>query len=72
MDYKELLSRKRFIRVLPHGYGHWKVYSTYRGKEVWGITTDSRLIDRYNELKENRERGIVSVEEELHKIATQK
>lgn len=60
---------RKYITVLPSGYGHWKVESTYRGKRVSGITSDSQLIDRYKSLKDNRDRGIISVENQLHKIA---
>jgi hypothetical protein len=65
------MRQKYFITVLPSGYGHWKVMSTVRtsGKTVQGTTTNSRLVDRYNELKDERLRGIVSVERELHRIA---
>lgn len=66
------MRRRYFITVLPAGYGHYKVMSTIRtsGKTSTGITTDSRLIDRFNELKDERLRGIVAVEKQLHRIAT--
>lgn len=65
------MRRKYFITVLPSGYGHWKVMSTVRstGKTVTGTTTDSRLIDKFNELKDERLRGIVTIEKALHRIA---
>jgi len=59
------------ITVLPAGYGHWRVQSTFRGKPVCGITTDSELIDKYKSLKDARERGIKTVESALHRIACQ-
>jgi hypothetical protein len=63
------MKNRKYITVLPSGYGHWSVESTYRGKRVKNITSDSQLIDRYKELKDNRDRGIISVEKILHKIA---
>lgn len=64
------MARKYYITVLPSGYGHWKITSQLRGKLISGITTDSQLIDRYSELKDDRSRGILAVEKELHRIAS--
>lgn len=65
------MRRKYFITVLPSGHEHWKVISTNGAGGIWyGMTTNSRLIDRFNELKDERLSGIEEVEEELHRIAT--
>lgn len=66
------MKKQRNITVIPSVFGHWKVYSDHCGRRVYGITTDSVLIDRYNELREHRDRGIISIEEKLHRIAKNK
>lgn len=33
------------LRILFSGYGHWKITTTYYGKEIYCITTNSRAVD---------------------------
>jgi hypothetical protein len=39
---------KHDLRILPAGYGHWKIQTTYRGKVISCTTTDSMAIDDFN------------------------
>jgi hypothetical protein len=33
------------FNILSAGHGHWTIETTFRGKTITGITTDSRAID---------------------------
>lgn len=39
---------KHDIRIQQKGYGHWRVTTTYYGKEINCTTTDSTAIDDWN------------------------
>lgn len=39
----------KHITISFSGYGHFKISTTYRGKEYSAITTNTLAIDRYND-----------------------
>lgn len=39
----------KHINISFSGYGHFKISTTYRGKEYSAITTNTLAIDRYND-----------------------
>jgi hypothetical protein len=42
------------LSILPAGYGHWKITTTYYGKTITCITTDSMAVDDYNSVEGER------------------
>lgn len=48
---------KHNTRVQFSGYGHYKVFTTYYGKEINAITTDMPTIDDFKSDNERRSNG---------------
>ena len=42
------------IKILPSGYGHWKISTEIQGKEMSAITNDALLIDDLRDDFEDR------------------
>jgi hypothetical protein len=46
------------ISIIPSGYGHFKITTTYRNKDISTVTTNTLAIDRYRDTdKPDRSRG---------------
>ena len=50
---KEVPKYKKITKMHPSGYGHWKVWCTYYGKEICATTTNMPAIDAFR----SNERG---------------
>lgn len=59
-----------FVTVLFKSYGHWTVEISYlRSRKIKrATTTDSVLVDRFNELKSSRDRGYQTVCNQLKSL----
>lgn len=53
------------LQVRFSGYGHWKITTTYYGKEISCTTTNSLAVDDYNDENDRRSnRGYDSLRHE--------
>lgn len=47
-------------RVQFSGYGHYKVFTTYYGKEISAVTTDMETIDAFKSDNDRRSNGAMN------------
>ena len=50
---KEIPKYEKITKMLPSGYGHWKIWVSYYGKEIYATTTDMPNLDLFR----SNERG---------------
>lgn len=53
---KQATRNERNLKILPSGYGHWKISCDYRGKTISTVTTDSHSVDEWRSDPTDRDR----------------
>lgn len=59
LNNQKSIFMKNTIQIQQTGYDHWKITTSYRGKQISCTTTDSISIDNYRSDMDDRERGVM-------------
>ncbi len=62
-------SSDKLVAVLNSGYGHWKIKFKHYSDVKVATITDSEAVDRYREVKDNRDRGYEAACSRLLQVA---